>query len=184
MAFGGTLAQWRDFLALKNVLPPALTPSMMQFDYGKSFQYQSRRLSFAYAPELQKIEKDNQLTLDFGFVAAGDKMLWDVVGVTVHEDAEGKTEIGAFRHAAPSEDMDESARKSWQKRLLHQHPFDAVAFEDDSRQYIRTVYGPIDPKPAPSVLYTFLYRAESGTTQDAMKGKLDLLMKDAHVDEH
>ena len=52
------------------------------------------------------------------------------------------------------------------------------------KQAISAVYGSPDVEPAPQVLYTFQYRAESSTTQDVMKAKLELLMHDAKVKEH
>ena len=41
-----------------------------------------------------------------------------------------------------------------------------------------------DATTQPDVLYTFVYRADTGTPQDVMKKKLDLFMKDARVTEH
>jgi serine protease Do len=184
VSYGGSLAQWQDFMHDKNAVSPALAAAKIQFDYAKSFDYRSPQMSFSYTPELQKIDKDNRLTIDFGFLGQAEKTSLVIAGVALHEDAEGKTEVGVFRHSAPSEDLDESFQKNWSKRLQHKHPYDAVAFEEDSMQYIRAIYGEADQVPPPKVVYTFLYRAESGTSQEQMKSKLDLLMKNAHVEEH
>ena len=71
----------------------------------------------------------------------------------------------------------------WRNRLHHAHPYDGVALTANDRQMISTIYGVADAEPAPDVLYTFQYRAETGTPQDQMKAKLDLLMQQAKVNE-
>ena len=78
----------------------------------------------------------------------------------------------------------EAVKREWSKRLRHAHPYDGVAVTANDRQIISAIAGIADAQPAPEVLYTFRYRAETGTPQDQMKAKLDLLMQSAKVNEH
>jgi serine protease Do len=181
VSYGGTPAQWQEFLGMEGARPPGLSPAMIHFDFGSRFEYQSQRLSFSYGPELQRIDKDNQLRLDFGLAVDAGKTIWDVTGIAIHEESESKTEVGAFRHSATGSSSEEALRKEWDKRVQHLHPYDAVSFEDDGKQYIRATSAAAGPDK--SVLYTFLYRAESGTAQDIMKAKLELLMRNARVEQ-
>lgn len=182
-SYEGKLSQWDQFLLQKSFLPKQLSQSLLHIDYGRSFAFDDRRMAFAYGQELQKIERDSRLRLDFGFIPDAEGAVLDIAGVATY-NSDDKTETGVYRHAAPAAGADESAKKDWNKRLLHDHPYDAVALPVNGKQSISAIYGTAGAQPAPEVLYTFLYRAETGTPQDVMKAKLDLLLHEAKVNEH
>ncbi|WP_077036252.1 serine protease [Pelomonas sp. KK5] len=183
VSYEGKLSQWDEFLSRnKAIVPKQIAAAALRIDYGHSFAFDGRRLAFSYGPELQKIDRDSRLRLDFGFISEADGVVLDIAGVATY-DGDEKTETGVFRHAAPAQGASEDARKEWGRRLRHEHPYDAMAMTVNGRQSISTVNGTADAQPAPGVLYTFQYRAESGTPQDAMKAKLDLLTSRARVKE-
>jgi hypothetical protein len=181
-SYEGKLSQWERFLSQRPLLPRPLAASVLHVDYGRSFAFDDRRVAFKYGPELQKIDPGSRLRLDFAFIGEPSGALLDIAGIAAY-NAEGRTEVDVFRHGAPAEAGNEAAKTEWSKRLRHAHPYDAVALTANDRQMISTVYGVADAQPAPSVLYTFQYRAENGTPQDQMKAKLDLLMRQAQVNE-
>jgi serine protease Do len=182
--YAGTLAQWKDFMAFDKLLPPFLTPAMLQFEYGKSFAWQGPRVAFSYTPQLQAIDKDTRLRLDFGFPSDGDKFVMDVTGVVVADEGSKRTEVAALRHIKPDASADDDARKEWEKRVKHTHPYDAIASTSNDEKTISTTIFGKSAGAEPLILYTFRYRADNSTAQDAMKTKLDLLTKNARVDEH
>jgi len=181
VSYDGKLSQWKQFLERKALLPKSLAARPLSIDYGRSFSFESPRLAFSYGPELQKIDRDTRLRLDFGFIAEGGGAVLDVAGVAPY-NSDDKTDLGVLRHPAPSATASEAQKKDWAKRLRHEHPYDAVAQTSNDKQLIMAVNGEANAQPAPGVLYTFHYRAESGT-QEAMKAKLDLLMNKAKVNE-
>ena len=184
VSYGGTLAQWQAFLNLKTWTPPALSSSSLHVEYGRVLNFQSAPLAFSVTPDLEKIAPESFLRFDFGFYPEAGKIAWGLADVGVRGEREDKTEVGAYRYRAPDADSDDGYRRNWEKRLHREHPFDAVAAEEKDRLYIRTNYGKADATTQPDVLYTFVYRADTGTPQDVMKKKLDLFMKDARVTEH
>jgi len=182
-SYEGKLSQWEQFLSQRPLLPKALAGPVLQVDYGRSLAFDDRRVAFTYGPELQKIAPDSRLRLDFAFMPDPAGALLDIAGIANY-NAEGRTEVDVFRHVAPAETGSEAAKTEWGRRLHHAHPYDAVATTANDRQVISTVHGAPDAEPAPEVLYTFQYRAENGTPQEQMKAKLDLLMRQAKVNEH
>lgn len=181
-SYDGTLSQWNGFLSQQALLPKQLSKSVIHIDYGHSLAFDDHRLAFNYGPELLKIDQDSRLRIDLGFMPDAGRTVLDIAGIAAL-NSEDKTEAGVFRHAAPNEDAGEEARKDWTKRLHHDHPFDAVSTNSNGKQSISAIFGAPDAQPAPGVLYTFQYHAEAGTPQDAMKAKLDLLLKQAKVNE-
>ena len=184
VSYDGKLSQWQQFLERKSLLPkPLAGKPVLHVDYGRSFAFESPRFAFSYGPELQKIERDSRLRLDFAFIPEGSGVVLDLAGVAAY-NGEDKSDAGVFRRTTPPASATEAQKKDWAKRLRHEHPYDAVAATVGERQQITTVNGTADAQPAPNVLYLFQYRAESGTPQDKMKAKLDLLMEKAKVNEH
>jgi len=181
VSYEGKLSQWDQFLAQKPLLPTQLAQPVYRVDYGRSFRYDDRRLAFSYGPELQKIDKDSRLRLDFAFIASKpDGAVLDVGGVATY-NSDDKSETGIYRHEAPGASASEAARKDWDKRVRREHPYDALVMPVNNKQSISAVYGAADAQPSPNVLYTFRYFSEIGTPQEVMKAKLDLLMRDAKV---
>src|SRR5579875_1275227 len=183
LPFDGTLAQWKAFLADPKLLPDAFKNIRIDFDYGKSFRYDSSRLAFSFTPALQKIEPDSMLTLGFNFFPESDgKVTWGVGQVWLAEDNHDHHWLSLLRNQAPPADLDDSYQSLWQKVVSRQHPYDALAYnESDMTKINAVVPPPHDDKP--SVLYT-AYVYQPGTQPQAeMKQKIDALLKNVKVKE-
>ena len=181
MSYGGTLAQWKDYLTNTALLPGALSGIRLDFDYGHHFSYHSNRLDFSYTPELQKIEQDSYLTLGFSYINDRGKVNWDVRDVEVKADAHSEARLNLNRHIAPTSDLDDSYRSRWEQLKQRKHPDDSIVYSHNDMTQIGTVAG--QPDDSSSVLYTVFFAAEGAVPQAAMKDKLDLLLKNLRVTE-
>ncbi len=178
----GTLAQWRDYLARKDLLPAALDGVRIEFDYGKRFRYASRRMDFGFTPQLQAIQPDSVLTLGFMFYPDGGKVAWDVAELWLSAKSSDNDFVMAIRSQAPSAGMDDDAKDEWDRILHRRHPNDAAARDGDDRTRITAVVG----APAaqdPKVLYTAHYVEEGKQSAEAMEAKLELLLEGMQVHE-
>ena len=185
LAYQGTLAQWREYLAGPALLPDALKNMTLDFDYGKAFSYRSRRLDFAYTPALQAIAANSQLTLSMSYFEDHGQVVWDVSRIAVKADANDANGIGIIRHVAPSDDLDDDYRNEWNKLLRRSHPYDGVPYNKDDVTIITTVGGePVAPDAKPAMLYQISYVAEGPHPDGTMKDKLGLLLDKLHVNEH
>jgi hypothetical protein len=179
----GNLAQWRDYLARKDLRPSALAGVDIEFDYGKRFRYASQRMELSFTPELQSIQPDSVLTLGFMFFPDGNKVVWDVAELWLSATRNDQNYVMAIRAQAATSSMDDDVREDWDRVLHRRHPNDAIARDGDDRTRITAVVGaPADQ--APSVLYTAHYVEEGKQSPEAMKAKLELLLKGLEVREH
>ena len=183
VSYDGTLAQWKDYLKNTALLPAALKDITLDLDYGKHFGYRGKRLSFSFAPTLQKIEQDSMLRLGFGFFEDHGKVVWDVGDVQVLANANDPDQVNVERHVAPSEDMDDDFKSEWNKLVHQRHPYDSVAQSDNGQMEIVTTAG-ASGSSTPTVLYSVGVAVDGTQPQLAMKAKLDLLMQNLHVDDH
>jgi V8-like Glu-specific endopeptidase len=183
VAYEGTLAQWADFLTEKPLLPAALRDVKIESDYGHRFSYASKRLQFSYVPDLQPIEANSVLTLGFGFFEDHGAVVWDVGDVGVKRSANEANRINIARHVAPSDDLDDSYKSSWDKISTRRHPYDAVVrLENDESR----ITGVVDTKvkEASKVLYSAFVAVTGNSSQDTMGAKLTSLLSDLHANEH
>lgn len=186
IGYGGTLAQWKQYLAMPRLLPDVFRNLHITFDYGRSFAYTSPRIAFSFLQALQPIAPNSFLTLSFNYFPDSGHVLWDVTDVLVWKnDTEGDGDrISIQRYHAPPAGLDNNLTSLWQKVLRHAHPYDGVAYSDDDTMQIKTAAVPPENATAPSVLYTGFYAKDGNQPQAFMKDKLDLLMKSLQVMEY
>jgi len=182
VAYDGTIAQWKDYLKNKSLLPAAFDDIRLELTDGQQFTYSSKRMGFSFTPKLQAITPGSELTLGFSYFRDQGKAVWGVGNVRVKVDPDDPDGIDIWRHLAPSADLDDDYKSEWRKLVKQQHPYDGVAFSGNDVMWINGVVG--QAATAPGFLYTASYDVEGNRPQDVMKAKLDLLMKNLHVSEH
>jgi len=184
LPFVGTLAQWEEFLADPKLLPDAFKNIHLAFDYGKRFSYDSQRLSFSLAPDVQKIDTNSMLALGFTFFPdRSGKIVWDVGQVWLAQDNHDHHWISLLRNQAPPADLDDSYQSFWKKVVGRQHPYDGLTYTDGDTSKINAVVPPSRGDAKPSVLYT-AYVYQPGTQPQAeMKQELDWLLKNVTIKE-
>jgi hypothetical protein len=182
--YWGTLAQWKEFLGNTALLPTALKTVAVNFLYNHQFSIESRRVKFSFDRDLLEIGSKSLLGLGFIYLGTDGQPTWDIGDIRVQQDEdESGFWITIERQVAPSSDLDESYQRYWGKVLHRQHPFDAIVRTEDDVTKIAAVIDRPDVA-APTFLYSG-FVGETGThPQDAMKGKLDLLLKNVQVNEH
>jgi serine protease Do len=177
--YGGTLAQWQDFLKQSDLLPAVFGTIGLQADYGKSLRYSSPRLSLALTPATQKITPNSVLSLDFSYFDDHGKVVWDVARLKLNEDANNQTFISIARNLEPAASMGDEFKSRWSKLVHHQHPYDGVLTNDGDFSSIHAVRQPLAKAGAgdSGVLYSVMLQNDGIETQDAMKTRLDQLMQ-------
>ncbi|WP_329741867.1 S1 family peptidase [Dyella sp. A6] len=183
--YEGTLAQWKDFLAQKALLPDAFRNIHIDFDYGHRFSYSSQRLAFSFTPAVQKIEPDSLLTLGFSYFEDHGRPVWDVGAVRVwkNRDPNDMNRVTVQRFMQPPADLDDSFQSQWREVSRREHPYDGVARDDDDVMKINAVVA--QPGVAsPTVLYSVFYGIEGRHPQAFMKARLARLTKNMRVSEH
>lgn len=181
--YWGTLAQWKEFLNNAVLLPTALKPVKVDYEYDHRFSFESKRVSFSFTQELQAIGRESLLGLGFNYLEGDGKVKWDIGDVRVQRDAEDFGNwINIQRHIAPSEDLDDNYKASWDKIAHGHHPYDAISYTESDGTRISAIVDTADAA-APLVLYSAFVGVRGNSPQHAMKAKLDLLLKSLRVNE-
>ena len=172
--YGGSLAQWKAFLAHDALLPQALKSAHIDIDYGKRFSYDSDTIAFSYPASLQPIAPDNMLAIGFGYYPGNGKMALQANYFQIRLNITDPDRISIRRHVAPSPDLDDHFKEAWGKLLHKQHPYDGIAYNDGDEMDIATV---MDPRTGGTLseLYTAFYGTQGTHKPEEMKAKLDLL---------
>ena len=182
VTYDGTLKQWKQFLAQRDLLPDVFGKIHIDFDYGRRFKYTSQRIHLAWTPKLQKIQPDSMLTLGFSFFRDHGKVVWDVADVWAAPNPYDNDAINVARQVRPTGDMDDAYQSNWHKVEHRRHPYDGVARNDDDIMKITSVVGPAAGLH-PQVLYPVYYHREGAQPQPLMAAKLRLLVDGLKVRE-
>jgi hypothetical protein len=177
VTYYGTLRQWRDFLALKEMLPAAFGSIAVEPSYGKEFRYRSPRLSFSYPDELMKVSENSDLHLKFSYFEDKGRIVWDVSSVIAGEDKDTTASVSFSRHLRPPATLPDAERKTWESLVSRRMPYSGAAFFDKSRTIIGAPQEPPGLKAVPaagsSVLYSVVYAADGTQDSRTMEDRLD-----------
>jgi serine protease Do len=137
---------------------------------------------FAFDPTLQPIQPDSVLTLGFAYFADHGRYVWDVAEIWLSAKNTDHDYLLLARDHAPPAQLGDGYQSDWDKQLNRRHPYDAVGGNDKDATKISTIAGP-SADANPGVLYEASYTMEGTHAQDAMKSKIDLLLKNLEVTE-
>jgi serine protease Do len=183
VTYEGSLAQWKQFLAMPALLPAAFKTIHLDLDDEHRFSYASQRVAFSYTPEVQAIKPDNLLYLGFRFLMDKETPSWDVGAVVVWktQSSDDHAHVAVQRFVGPPTGLDEDMMSLWQKVSQRNYPYNGVARQDEGLTKINGVVAAA-AKPT-SVVYSAFVGVEGAQAQPGMKHKLDLLTKNLRVIE-
>jgi serine protease Do len=172
--YGGTLAQWKEFLSDASLLPQVLKNTHLDTDYGKRLGYDSDSVAFNYPSSLQTVAPGNVLAMGFGYFGSGATFTLQANYIQIRLNETDPDRISIRRHVAPTSDLDDNFKEAWGKLLHKQHPYDGIAYSDGDEMDIATT---IDARTGgtPTELYTAFYGTQGTHKPEDMKAKLDLL---------
>jgi serine protease Do len=179
LSYSGTLGQWRDYLALKSLLPAVFSTIDIDFAYEKNFTYKSRRCTLSFAADLQKITATSGLTLKFGFFDDGGKIAWDVAAISLVDDVNGATGFMLARNHHPPVTLPDSFKNDWDKIVERRHPYTGLPYTADGRTVIESTLG--SPAKTAAFEYTMTYYVEGEKDPAAMKSTLAMLEKGTSI---
>jgi len=186
LSYYGTLEQWRELLALRDILPGAFAGIDISFDYGKQFRYTSKRVSLAYGPGEMHITRDSDLKLRFSYFLENGKPVWDVVQVVAGDNKDNSTFFSVSRNERPPRQLDDKYKSRWENIVSRQHPYNKSSYFEDKSTLIGSIYAPhATPEQLSSanLLYTAFYGVDGKVEQKSIEAKLDSFMEKLKVRE-
>lgn len=174
-SYYGTLRQWKDFLAAKDLLPAAFGSIRIDFSYGKDLRYASQRVAFSYPNTLMKVNEDSDLELQFSYFKEGDRVVWDVTRVVAGESKSTEVVLSVTRHAKPPQTFSDANKRNWETLVNGRVPYSGEAFFDKSNTVIGIPLRVAEKAwslPDQSVLYSAVYVAEGSQQAKFMRKKL------------
>lgn len=181
--YHGTLKKWREFLAQRELLPLAFSDLKLDFEYGKRFDYRSKRFSLSFTPELLRISEKSLVTLDLDFFRQGGRTVCDVSSLSYGEDLGEYTYFAVTRVSRPAKGAGDKMQAEWEKLAGASYPYNRSAYYEDKYTTITgLVKAPQDP--APEVLYTALYGQNGKVEQAEMDRRFGQLLARVSVGEN
>lgn len=187
VSYYGTLAEWRELLALRDVLPAAFADIRLDFDYGKRFEYASRRLSFGYDAKEMAVTPHSDLKLQFSYFMDNGRAVWDVAQVVAGDDKDNSTVFAVSRNVHPDAPLDDKFKVRWDKIAQRKAPYDKSVYAEDKRVLVADVVrGQLaaDKLAQAPLLYTALYAFDGKAEKKSVEAKFDAFLKDLKVREY
>ncbi len=187
LSYYGTLAQWQELLGQRDLLPAVFADVRLNVEYGKRFEYASKRLSVSYRAEQMAITPHSDLKLQFAYFMDGGRAVWDVAQIVAGDDKDNSTALIVARNVRPEGALDDKFKVRWDKIAGHKAPYDKSAFANEQRMIVADVVrGKLaaDKLTEAPLLYTALYAQDGKAEKQGVEAKLDAFLKGVTVREY
>jgi hypothetical protein len=187
VSYYGTLAQWQELLARRELLPTAFADIRVDLEFGRRFEYASPRLAFSYDAQQMAVTPNSDLKLQFAYFMDNGRVVWDVAKVIVGDDKDNSTVFVVSRNVHPTAQLDDKFRARWGKIAQRKPPFDKSAFKEE----MRTLVGDVVPGGLPEgslaqapLLYTALYAVEGKIENRSVEARFDAFVRNLKIKEY
>jgi serine protease Do len=189
--YAGTLAQWKAFLARRELRPSAFDNVKLDSDEKIGFRFQSARLTMQIQRDLLETSADSELEVHMAYMLDGDKLAWDIGALSLYKDQNRHTYVGLERHVKPADDSAKELMETWNRMSVHGGGYNGLAGHDeDFRNYwIHNAVsappskGPSSDLPA-AVLYDVFYNTESSVYPRNLEDVERRLIQSTRILEH
>jgi hypothetical protein len=154
VSYTGTLAEWRDFLTRRALLPTALGD--LELESSPTWTLKTQRFAMVAPPELLRLTDTSRLALTMGYVAVGRRARWEAEEYGWFPDARQPSSLELGRRARPSAGAGSDAQNRFADLLARRPPFDGVVHEDGRQSVVSEL---IEPATA-EFAYELCFRTE------------------------
>jgi Trypsin-like serine proteases, typically periplasmic, contain C-terminal PDZ domain len=176
VSYTGTLAQWRQYLDLKQLRARVFDTARVEFDAAKGVALRFPALRMTVAPSVMPFDASSRLDLRLSYVRRGDRVDWEPVGAVLEPAAPSKDYIRLQRQSKPGPDVDRKLQTRWAEMTSRSGAFTGhVRRNDTSSEYwFRTVVVPA--KGGDEALYELVYSTHEMSTPKQLDDRRDALV--------
>jgi len=165
-SYYGTLNDWKEFLALKDILPEAFSKIKFEYESGKKLSFQNQLINVTYNTSVLEINDDSDMQLVFSYFYHKKKLKWDISGVIFGANKNTQTAFSIYRTNKPDQKLKDSYIDDWDKIMNKKFPYNKLPYANDGETTISSTYPVLgDKNQDPEYIYTITY-SEDGTVKD------------------
>jgi serine protease Do len=160
LSYTGSLPQWRAFVDRRDLRPAIFEHLRLQYEPDTRVRLVTPRLQLDSAGLIRLGARSN-LDVQMAYMLDHGKVVWDVGGVTLREDRDKATWIGAYRQIKPADDAGHDLRERWEHMSKRDGDFAGTPHHDNDFKnfWLRTVAGSAAAQS--QALYEVVYNTDS-----------------------
>lgn len=186
LSYYGTLSEWDEFLARKELLPGPFENVALHYKPGKVLEFKSKSVSFTFDTELMNITDRSDIYLNMSYLKQKDHVSWDITRVAVGEESSSGRYFDVTMNIKPSEQMDDSDKSNWKKLANREFPYNEESYFKNESTSISALYTQ-NPSRQEGVnrpaLFSVSYSIDGKIEQQAAKEKLNSFMKSLKIQD-
>jgi serine protease Do len=184
LSLEGTLKEWRNFLA-QSQQPDVIHSLDIRFEYGKNFEFRSKRFTLSVPNSVERIDPNSILMLKMTYFRDGDATVWDVGGLYLADTEQKGNWIDVLRRTRPPSSLPNAFTDRWHNLETGAHPYTAIAYTMNGNTRIEAVANAKKVAAGESqIAYTVTVTNEGTQDPQNMKRKLDGVQAGIAVLEH
>jgi serine protease Do len=186
LTYLGTVKEWQDYLAMKDMVPVVLRKVALDYRPGKYLRFHSDQIEFNYDKSLMGITDKSDLRLFMSYFEKDNKVTWDIARVVVGEDKNNGTFFAVSRTVRPDDNMSDSAKDDWMRLAGQSFPYNMSSYSRGKNTFISALYsrgsnaGNFQKKP---VLFSVDYVVEGKVEQSQAQRKINGFMGNLRISD-
>jgi serine protease Do len=133
LTYSGTLAQWREFLSRRTLLPDSLKD--VKLESGAGWKLHTGRFDSGVPPDLMKIDLHSKLLMYMNYGFDGPRVIWDIGGVRWCRDAQEKAYVELWRKPRPPSTAKLELRTRFDDLQGRRSPYDGLPVQSSSDSF-------------------------------------------------
>lgn len=173
VSYSGNLAQWREFLSLKDWLPETFSNVAVDYEYGRRLRIRTRRFTFDTPIDLFPVTTDTNLLVTPVFLLDESLPRWDVAGFNLRPRTDLPMHLTAIRRAQPPESLGIAWQTEWTQMVNREAPYDGKVRAHEFGSAINgLVPAPVREDSDTNLFYLLSLRVDTSKTDAEMRAHL------------
>jgi hypothetical protein len=140
VSYAGTLAEWRDFLTRRALLPTALGD--LELESSPAWTLRTQRFAMVVPPALLRLTDASRLALTMGYLAVGRRARWEAEEYAWYPDARQQSSLELWRRARPSGGAGPDVIDRFEALLARRPPYDGLVHGEGSQSVVTQLVEP------------------------------------------
>jgi len=135
----GTLEQWSDYLAQKDLLYGMFKKAQLDYKPTAYFHLKTGEIDVDLDAQQLKIADKSRLSLLHDFYLRDGHIVWGIRKV-VYSEEKNDNYFVVYRHVHPDPELPDRYKRQWETVTQKEHPYDEISFSDEGRTNVATLH--------------------------------------------
>lgn len=173
ISFYGNYKEWKEYLSLKELIPPSLTEITINKN-SNGMVFRSKNLELISHNSIINASDDTIITLDYDIFTSKGEIVWDIRRV-VFSEITSDNFLLLYKTLRPDIKLRDFFHNEWNNTIATRHPFNNIPFNENGRTNLGKLLNYTKGDNEPEYIYSLFIAKEGRVNDTNMFNSMDSL---------